>query len=130
MLSTKQKTIIVFAIVTIIAVSLISVTVAAFAFSKQFNYTVTNISATVDRDQTTVAYGILDAGTLKTEVFIVTNTGNTAIIVTPHATGTGATYGWNPTSATIQPAASATFTLTITVTGDGSTTVSFTAIKA
>jgi dienelactone hydrolase len=122
MLSTKQKTILVGATIALIVIASLSIVVAAVTWSGTRTYTKPAASFTVDKP-TTLDYGIVDSFV---EVFTVTNTGNTAITITASATGSGATYGWDKTSAVIQPQGSTTFTLTTTVISSGTTTVHFT----
>jgi len=121
-LSTKQKTILVGVVIAILVISLTAIVIAATVWSGTRTYTKPEQAFTVDKP-TSLDYGV---GNSFTEVFTITNTGNTAITITASATGTGASFGWDKTSATIQSAATVTFTLTTTVTVSGTSTVLFT----
>jgi hypothetical protein len=133
MLTTQQKTILVAATIALIAFALISVAVAALAFSQTINYTVKpadNPSMTTTTDLSPITYSLVDPNTVKTVSYLVSNNGNVPITVTASTTGTGASATWNSNPQTLAVGAQVTFTLTLTITGDGSTTVSFNAVKA
>jgi hypothetical protein len=98
---------------------------ASSTWSQQITWTKSNASFSGPFNPSTVSYGVVDNGTVKTETYVVTNNGNVAITVVASATATGATVAWDKTTATIAVGASATFTLTLTITGDGSCTVNF-----
>jgi hypothetical protein len=120
-LTSKQvKTIGVIALIVFVATIWTAVAISSWSGTR--TYTKPTSSFTVDKP-VSLDYGTVDSAL---ETFTVTNTGNVALTITASATGSGATYGWDKTSAIIQPQATAIFTLTLTVTASGSTTVTFT----
>jgi ABC-type oligopeptide transport system substrate-binding subunit len=112
------------AAIIIIAVSslFIGVVAAASIWTGTRTHTQTSSVFTVNKP-TSLDYGIADSAV---EVFTVTNTGNQPLTITASASGTGGTYVWDKTSATLAAGAFTTFQLTSTFTASGTTTITFT----
>jgi predicted small integral membrane protein len=111
-------------ILTIACIGLVGYAYASW--NQTINYTVANHSFSIDRTDLTLDYGIVENGTVKTETYIIQNTGNVACTITADLTATGASGTWNINPQTINPGNQATFTLTLTITETGSATVTFT----
>lgn len=112
-------------LITILAIACISLTVYAYTnYQATRTWTVTERSFTVDRDLT-LNYGYVENGTVETETFTISNTGNIDITVTADCTASGATVSWDTQSQTIPVAQSKTYTLTLTITASGSCIITF-----
>jgi hypothetical protein len=114
------------AITAILIIACFGLAVSAYTnWSQNINYTIATKTFTIDRTDLTLNYGVVESGTVKTETYIATNTGNIAINITASCTVSGASVSWNQATQQIVAGAQATYILTLTITGDGSATVFF-----